>query len=63
MEYEALVRMAKAAAALAVEARIMGQDGAAWNLVQAGDELERAAADIAREGVEAATLVREITTE
>lgn len=43
MEYERLVKLARAAAAMAAEARTLGQDNVAWNLVQAGDELERAA--------------------
>jgi len=43
MDYESLVRLAVGAAALAAEARILGQDGAAFNLVEAGDTLERAA--------------------
>lgn len=43
MEYESLLDLAKAAAALAVEARVLGQDGAAWDLVQAGGALEDAA--------------------
>ncbi len=43
MEYEELVRLAKVSAALAAEARILGQDGAAWNMVQASDELVQAA--------------------
>ena len=43
MDYESLVRLAVGAAALAAEARIMGQDNAAWALVEAGGALEDAA--------------------
>lgn len=43
MMYDQLVRLAKEVAAQAAVCRILGQDGAAFNLVQAGDELERAA--------------------
>jgi len=38
-----LVRLAVGAAALAAEARILGQDDAAVNLAEAGDALEWAA--------------------
>lgn len=59
MKYERLVDLAKTVAAVAVEARILGQDDVAWDLVQAGGELEDAAVRLRRVAEEEEIVVEE----
>ena len=51
MEEKRLTELAKEMAALAVELRILGRGTNAWDLVQIGEELERAVVEM-REVVE-----------
>lgn len=63
MEYERLMELAKGAAVLAVEARILGEDDAAYGLTEAGMTLERAAARAREVDVEAVATEQGIATD
>ena len=49
IRYEQLVKLAKEVAGLAIEARIIGEDAAAWDLVSASGTLETAAFEMLEE--------------
>ena len=46
MDYQELVSVAVAAAGLAVRARMLGEEEAAWNLIEASDKMALAATEL-----------------